>query len=517
MGRSALSDIILSILTGLLLTASFPKANLSFLAWVALVPFFWAINGRSLRSSFWLGFISGLVHYLTLLYWIIGVTYRYGHLPLPIAILALTLLAGYLSLYPAFFAVLSNRSKSRSMTFHFVSPFVWVVLEYIRSFLLSGFPWEHLGYSQFRWLPLIQISDILGVYGVSALIVAINSGLFCTLYIWKAERRISLGLLSVVLIIMGTCLVYGSFRIKLIDAQADMATHRVITVVQGNIDQSKKWLTSFQNQTIDRYRELSLSALPMQPDLIVWPETALPFYFLYNPPLTEKVLRVVRCAATYFIVGSPAFESHKRRICYYNRAYLISPEGKVVDQYDKVHLVPFGEYVPLRDVLFFVGKIVPSMGEFCPGKKGKILTWESHKIGPLICFEIIFPELARSMVKKGANILVTITNDAWFDTSSAPYQHFSMVVFRAVENRVAVVRAANTGISGFVDPAGRILEQTPLFKEAIRTCSLPMMSQETFYTRFGDVFVLICFLITIIFIFTPVFRKTLIQKKIIRL
>jgi apolipoprotein N-acyltransferase len=259
-------------------------------------------------------------------------------------------------------------------------------------------------------------------------------------------------------------------------------------VVQGNIDQSLKWLPSFQHETLRRYGTLSAAALTKKPDLIIWPETALPFYFLHDKDLSNATIELVRDHKRHFVLGSPSFSKIGRETRYYNSAYLVDPSGNVVGKYDKVHLVPYGEYVPLKRYLPFIGKLVQAVGDFHAGRLGQVLSWGETKIGILICFEAIFPELARSMAREGAQLLINITNDAWFGRSSAPHQHLSMVVFRAVENHMAVARAANTGISAFVDPAGRLLDETPLFEEAVRVRELPMMNQKSFYTRHGDVF-----------------------------
>jgi len=233
------------------------------------------------------------------------------------------------------------------------------------------------------------------------------------------------------------------------------------------------------------------------PDLIVWPETALPFYFLHDDALTEQMVELVRGCKAHFLVGSPSFQTGGRGTRYYNSSYLIDPSGNVLGKYDKVHLVPYGEYVPLKRFLPFLGKLVEAVGDFEPGKQGQVLSLNGKKIGVLICFEVIFPELARAMCRNGAQLLVTITNDAWFGTSSAPYQHLSMVVFRAVETHLAVARAANTGISAYIDPVGRVLDATPLFEEAVRVRHLHIMDQETFYARYGDLFAIACILICV--------------------
>ena len=496
--RRTLFDVILASTTGVLLTASFPRIGWEFLAWVAFVPLFSAIKDAQPAASFRIGFLAGLVHHTTLLYWVAGVIYHYGQLPSALCAVILMLLVFYLSLYPGFFAMVISKLRARSIPYYLTAPFFWAALEYVKSFFLSGFPWENLGHSQYNRLHLIQVSDIFGVYGLSAVIMAVNAVLFETwdsiarnrAFAWKPA-------LSVALVVAGF-LTYGTWRIGEIDGAVEAAPKRAIALVQGNIDQFKKWLSSFQHETVQRYGSLSAAALKTGPDLMIWPETALPFYFLYDPNLTKETLEIVRACRVYFVLGSPSFRKTGQEIRYYNSAYLVDPCGKVVGKYDKVHLVPYGEYVPLKRYFPFLGKMVEAVGDFDSGRKGQVLLWGSEKIGVLICFEAIFPELARSMVQNGAQLLINITNDAWFGRSSAPYQHLSMVVFRAVENHLAVARAANTGISAFVDPVGRLLDETPLFEEAIRTRLLPMMNYKSFYTRYGDVFAIGCVLVSLV-------------------
>ena len=496
--RTGLFHTALAATTGLLLTASFPRMGWGFLAWVAFVPLLHSIKDLSPRATFKLGFLAGLVHYATLFYWIGGVIHRYGQLPGILCAAILMLLVLYLSLYPGLFVMVISQLRARSLPYYLTAPFFWTVLEYVRSFLLSGFPWENLGHSQYNWLHLIQISDILGVYGVSALIMAVNAALFeASVTISKNRAFAWKPVLSVVLVMAGF-LTYGTYRLRKIDRAAEAAPKRAIALVQGNIDQSKKWLPSFQHETLQRYGALSIAALKAGPDLIIWPETALPFYFLHDQNLTRETLEIVDACKVYFLLGSPSFCKTGQRVRYYNSAYLVDPCGKVVGKYDKIHLVPYGEYVPLKRYFPFLGKMVKAVGDFEAGKKGQVLSWGSEKIGVLICFEAIFPELARSMVQNGAQLLINITNDAWFGKSSAPYQHLSMVVFRAVENHVAVARAANTGISAFVDPVGRLLDETPLFEEATRTRSIPMMNHRSFYCRHGDIFAAGCAIISLV-------------------
>ena len=486
---------ILAILSGLLLSAAFPKPGLSLLAWVALVPLLVSLRGLDAARAFRVGMIAGLTHYLTLLYWVVLTMRTYGYLPWWQCIALLVLLAAYLSVYTGLFAVSVVRLCPKPVQLVFLAPVFWVALEYLRSILLTGFPWGLVGYSQFNRLHIIQISDMFGVYGVSFLVVLGNAGLYLLL-LFLARKEwgghpvgkglvLKTGVFTIAMV--GLTIVYGSQRIQSTDAaQADAATSHV-AVVQGNIDQARKWDPAFQIGTTKKYVALTQEAATRQPDLVVWPETATPFYFSASPKLTRLVTDTVRQAGVHLLVGSPSVQRSGDRNQYFNSAYLVTPQGLAGERYDKVHLVPFGEYVPLKRILSFVGKMVAQVGDFSPGQKGRTLAWEARPpLGVQICFEIIFPGLSRSLVKNGAGMLVNLTNDAWFGRSSAAYQHFSMAVFRAVENRRSLVRCANTGISGFIDPVGRVLDRTALFEDAVVDRKIVAMTGTSVYTRLGD-------------------------------
>jgi apolipoprotein N-acyltransferase len=385
-------------------------------------------------------------------------------------------------------------------------PISWVSLEYIRSFIFTGFPWELVGYSQYTTLHIIQISDIFGVYGISFLILMTNATIYSAIvYVTgggkqgtKISKGLAIGSTLSTAIILGLVWFYGAWRIKTIDELSMTSLTTRIAIVQGNIEQTLKWDPRFQIETIRKYIKLSHLINAQKPNLIVWPETAAPFYFLHNGRLTDMVLKGIKGRGADFLIGSPSFAQKNKTIEYYNSAYLVSPEGSAYEKYNKAHLVPYGEYIPLRKWLPFLGKMVPQVGDFTAGDKGDTMAWGNHKLGVQICYEIIFPELSRAMAKNGAELLVNITNDAWYGRTSAPFQHFSMVVLRAVENRRALIRSANTGISGFIDPVGRIMAKTQLFQDAALTHEVPILNMTAFYTRHGDLFAMACLAATLL-------------------
>ncbi len=488
------------MVSGLLLTGSFPHWGLSYLAWIALVPLLICLRDLSPGNGFKAGFLTGMVHYLTLMYWLAYTMSTYGNLPWYLCGLVLFLFSSYLACYFAFFSMLLIQVGRGNPMGLLTAPILWVALEYLRTFLFSGFPWELLGYTQFDLLPLIQISDITGIYGVSCLLVLANV-VICRAVLCRSDKTwqgATVGKYTAAVQLITVCLIagalweYGILRMHAVDRSMARAPSARIAVVQGNIDQALKWDRAFQMETTRKYVRLSLEARKQSPDLVVWPETATPFYFLYHSSLTKMVKAGVRMTGCDFLIGSPSYSRRKDRTEYYNSAYLIHPNGKPVSRYDKVHLVPFGEYVPFKKWLPFAGKIVDHVGDFKPGPSGITLNWRDYRLGVLICYEMIFPNLSRATVANGANLLFNLTNDAWYGRTGAPYQHFSMAVLRAVENRRWVVRAANTGISGFVDPVGRVTTSTSLFEDTVVTQKVFLGQDISFYTSRGDLFAQIC-------------------------
>ena len=488
------SRIVLAAVGAVLLTLAFPKIGLGWLAWLALMPLMLSIRQVRPKEGFCLGFGFGMVHNLGLVYWVVFTMHQYGNIPVPQAVGLLILLAGYLSLYPAVFSSALAWLRPGPGRLIFLAPVLWVGLELIRNRLLTGFPWELLGYSQYEHLRMIQIADIFGVYGLSGLIVFCNCVLAVGILSWlevpwqdriPGRKTFVRAAVALVIVVVGT-VTYGQRRMQAIDRAAASAEHIRVAVIQGNIDQAQKWDPRFQVLTTVKYRRLSLEPAAKDADLIIWPETATPFYFMDNPVLTDMVLEGVKSTGAHFIIGSPSYADDKKQLIYHNSAYLVSPRGELQGKYDKVHLVPFGEYVPLKPFLPFIDKLVAQVGDFKPGRKGHTLAWADRRVGLLICYESIFPELARATVRNGANLLINITNDAWFGRTSAAFQNFSMAVFRAVENRRYLARAANTGISGFIDANGRILHATGLFEEAVAARPVALLKNRSFYTRWGD-------------------------------
>ncbi|MGE5174437.1 MAG: apolipoprotein N-acyltransferase [Betaproteobacteria bacterium] len=504
----------LAAASGLLLAAAFPAVNLHFLAWFALVPLFLAMKGQKVKTGFWLGGITGIVYFAGTVYWVSNSIHFYGGISLFPAALITLLLCAYLALYPALFGAAAVHIRTHSPAlFFFAMPMLWTALELARTYVFSGFPWALLGYSQYSVLPVIQVADIAGVYGVSFLIVLVNASAAEFIMNRKNYPAVITAVLVVALV-----LVYGFTKLH----SPERADEITISVVQGNIEQDKKWDPAYQAETIAVYKRLTLDALRQHPDLVIWPETATPFYFTgasgNDQILTAGLIQFVKQNKVPLLFGSPTYEiKPNRQIVGRNSAFLLSGEGRVEAEYHKIHLVPFGEYVPLKKVLFFVEKMVQAIGDFQAGDQYTVMTVpyggpgqkKETTLCTVICYEIIFPDLVRRFVDRGAAVVTTITNDAWFGRTAAPYQHFSMAVFRAVENRVPVARAANTGISGFIDSRGRILETSGIFTEAYLTRNLAPGTGKTFYTRYGDLFSYACVLASLIMLARPSKKKIL--------
>jgi apolipoprotein N-acyltransferase len=500
--------ILLSGAAGLLLTLSFPIYSLGPAAWGALVPIFVVVQSSQPTTCFKLGWFTGLVHGSTLLYWIVFVVNHYGNLPFVASIAVCFLLVAYLALYPGLFCAGLSWLRTRGLPWLLVAPFLWVALELGRGWLFGGFPWENLGYSQYRFLFLIQIADLTGVAGISFLLVVVNALVFQGFVNLTQRGKIPSAILPVTLaaaILLGQ---YGYGRWRLSTLETSSPPSITVSLIQGNIPQEMKWEPAFQQATLERYLQLTRRAVERDhPQLVIWPETATPFYFLGEGELSRVLILEVRSLQTPLLFGSPAVRRQGDRLRFYNRAYLLDERGRVGGYYDKRHLVPFGEYVPLQGVLFFVHRLVEATGDFAAGDRPVVINLAAARSGILICYEAIFPELSRDLVRHGANLLVNITNDAWFGRTSAPYQHLSMAVLRTVELRVPMARAANTGVSALIDPSGRILQETGLFEEASLTGSLTLGSGRTFYCRHGEWLALGCLLVSGIAFVIPLTRR----------
>lgn len=492
-------------LSGLLLILSFPTFDLYPLAWIAFVPFLLSLWDKKPADAFVTGMVMGVFYFAGTLYWISHSINHYGGLPLSLSLLVVLILCLYLSLYPGLFAVFfSTKIKSTRLPAMLLAPVFWVTFEFIRSYALTGFPWSSIGYSQYRFLYGIQFADITGIYGVSFLVLAVN-GAIADIFIAR-KRREDMPLFSnspmivgyfVLALLLISIFAYGYWRLQ---EKRPGQTVRV-SVAQGNVEQDRKWEPSYQDEVLTTYKELSMKAAASSPSLVVWPETALPFYFGYNQDRTADLVSFERQLNTYLLFGTvmvkrPPGQGETALLS--NSAVLLTDTGNISYVYDKIHLVPFGEYVPLRRVFFFVDKLVAGIGDYEPGDKLIKANTPFGSFATFVCYEIIFPGLVRKFYSHDGDFIVNITNDAWFGRTAGPYQHFSMAVFRAIENRKPVIRAANTGVSGYIDSNGRIQASTPLFERLVKTFDVVTDKSRSFYSRYGDIFSYICIIVSIL-------------------
>jgi apolipoprotein N-acyltransferase len=442
------------------------------------------------RRAFALGLTSGAVYFAGTLYWLVGTLTTFGGLPTALSVVAAMLLVAYLSLFPAAFALILARFARTSIPLALVMAVpAWVTTELGRQYVWDGFPWALLGYSQVTWLPIAQLASITGVYGVSGLL-ALTAAAAAWVVVEPGSRRWT-GAVATVALVAG-CALWGQARMARSALTSAGAPVRV-AVLQGNIAQDDKWDPALADVITDRYLSMTRRALAEGATFIMWPESATPFFFERDVLRGNAIRRLAREGGATLLIGSdqveplraePGRTAAAERT--YNAAFLVQPDGQVGAVYRKMQLVPFGEYVPAKRLLFFVGTIVEAASDFAAGEEPVLLPIGAHRASTAICYEVIFASLMRRFVADGSELLTTITNDAWYGSSSAPYQHWEQASMLAIEGGRYLARAANTGISGFVDPYGRVLQRSSLFEQALLVADLRFLRERTIYSRTGD-------------------------------
>lgn len=475
----------------MLLALSFPKYGHPAVAFVALVPLLIAISGWdprapvlrgvSTRRGFTLGLIAGFVHFAGTVYWTGATVSTFGGLPVFVAVIVAGLLALYMALYVAI-ACAAGAALIRQYAWRglLLFPAAWVSTEYLRGIVLGGFPWIPLGNTMVTLLPIAQLASVLGVFGLSLFVASLNVG-FALAAMRDGRWRLiaagaTLGSIALVSIWGGT---------RLAANELNSGTPITIGLIQGNIAQSDKWNPARAGMILDRYLQLTKQASDNGARFIMWPESSTPFYFEDDPSGTV-IRQLVRTLGKPLLLGSDEFEdSDPPR--HYNSAFMLDTHGATAAVYRKIHLVPFGEYVPFQRLLFFVGPLVEAVSAFSRGTRVTMLPVEGHMVSTAICYEVTYPALAREAVLQGSEMLTTVTNDAWYGESSAAFQHFEMAAMRAIEQGRYLARAANTGISGIIDPYGRILVRTNLFETVAVVGEARFVQARTVYSRIGDV------------------------------
>lgn len=483
-------------------------------ALIGYVPFFLALRTQNLKTTFLLSLLTMTAQFSVVLFWIYIAVHVYGHVaPLPAATITLMLPMILALMGSVFFTVARFLSMHYRRSFLYFAPVALCAAEYFRNYhLFGGFPWGNVGYSLGRIPEFLQLASLAGVYGMVFFVGGINA-LLAQAFLLRGALRRQLFLASFILVT--AAFIFGLVRLN--GAEHEYAPSIRVAMVQGNIPQQiKSSARLYAEDIIAIYEGLNERAVAQEAQLIVWPESVYP-----QAVYQKNVQLTIKASSVASVIGATTYTINDDGQYYQNSALIFDHKNKLVDRYDKSHLVPFGEYVPwpLNSI---VDKIVPGMGAFRPGTNFKpvdlhLSTGKSVAIGTTVCYEGIFPEISRAYAKNGAQLLVNLTNDAWYGTSSAPYQHLLMYQVRSAESGRPYVRATNSGISAWVDAYGRLHDQLPLFVRDILVADVPLVNKSTLYLIVGDSVPIICLLVLMIaFITALIPLKEMVQQRRIK-
>lgn len=487
MNRKHLPDYLLVVLSAILLSLAYPTTDYGFLAWFAVSGLIWVLQKPQRKHPFVLAYLAGIIFFAGTFYWFKHVTY-----------VGATLIVFYLSVYFGIFGWAVGYFKDRPALFKvFVLPCVWVVLEFIRGHLFTGFDWGSLGHSQYKNLPLIQIADITGVYGVSWIVMMVNvliSEYFSSKDNKNILKRSLIASFFTTMLLLLCVYGYGALQLK----NNRYAQEKIrVALIQPNIPQEVKWSADAWPLIMNKLTRLTREAAVAQPDVILWPETSFPGFMGEDDELFGELQTFVREINIPLLFGAILSEDEK----YYNAVFLLKGDGTINGIYRKIHLVPFGEFIPLRKIFPFLEGFIP-IDDFFRGREYTVFNLSAEKrsqFSAVVCFEDTVARLVRRFIPQGSGWLVNITNDAWFMDTKAPFLHWQSALFRAVENRKSLVRSANTGVSGFIDPWGRasnlVRDQRgkASYVEGVSVENVFINYEQTFYTKFGDIFTFFCF------------------------
>ncbi|MBN2288184.1 MAG: apolipoprotein N-acyltransferase [Candidatus Glassbacteria bacterium] len=466
------------LLSGILLVLAFPPFRLFIPSFLALVPLLYFLDREesSLRAAAG-SLFCGLVFWGALLYWITLFT-RAGFLVLILV----------MSLNQVFFALLVRRFKTRfGVPVALSAPFVWTAIDYLHAHGDLAFTWGQLAYSLTHYPLWLQAASVSGPYGIILWLVSVNSLAYVLLRRLVLRSRLAYPSVALAVLLAGP-LLWGAFRYRLDRRPEEKASEIRVSYIQPSIPQPEKWLPGMRDSTFKLLGSLSLSESARRPELVVWPEAAAPSYLRTDRYHQAMVGEVARSLGAFLLTGAPDYSYLPGGGSYdsYNSAFLFNAEGKIIESYNKIQMVPVSERMPWEDVFPRLREIDVGGSHFTPGDRHVVFTAGKERFGVLICFESTFPELSRRLVLDGARFLLNITNDAWFERTGAVYQHSSFLVLRAIENRREVVRSANTGISAYYDRLGRRRHASMLDQVAAATDTVKTGSRLTFYTRHGD-------------------------------
>ena len=508
----------LACVSGVLQVLIFPRPALYILSWVALAPLIYAIlrcreqdatlvlddGGQFLGPAtawqgFWLGYVSGVIWYLGSNYWIFYVMHVYGNIGVATSVMLQLMYALYLALYHGLFgllvALIASRRNGFSLRALVFTPFVWVAVELARTYL-TGFPWDLLGTTQIDNIPLSRVATVTGVYGISFEIVLVNTAVAAAFLVPRERRRFLLtASLAAAIVLQAGRLVHPS----------SLPVDKGATMVQANVPilDPSEWTLDHLTQTLDSLSALSVRpehTKPGTPGLILWPESPAPF-FATDLHVRSALANVARGTDSYIIAGTLGIEhagDPSRQPDIYNSASVIAPTGAWTARYDKIHLVPFGEFVPFERLFSFASGLTQQVGTFARGQSRMPLQLGDTRVGTFICYEAIFPDEIRQFARNGAEVFVNVSNDSWYGEGGAPWQHLNQARMRAVENDRWLLRDTNTGSTAVIDPYGRVVAQAPRNQRTQLQAAYSLVETTTFYTRHGDWFPLLCAIITLL-------------------
>ncbi len=490
-------DVYLTLLSALLFSLAYPPLPLGFVAYFSLVFLIIALENKSPGSSFKIGYLFGLVSNSLLLFWV-------GWATIGGTAAAILLLCLYTAILCWFYGLLQRRWKDGAVFFF---PFLWVAMEYVRSLTEVSFPWLNLSYTQTYYLKLIQYASLWGNYAVSFWILWLNLMLY--LLVRRKKRWKVIALLFAIWMILPY--IYGT----VVMSERVKGEEIKIALLQGNIEPEIKWDDRYLDYNMQTYLNMSRKAAEEDMDLIIWPETAAPCYLAAESLYLSRVQATCDQLNVPLLVGTNDYQvTPQGKLRYYNSAFLFTPGGGYPQVYNKIHLVPFSEKLPYDQILGISDRIQLGQSDFSNGEDWTIFEIPKGRFATLICFESVYPGLVREFVGREAEFLVNITNDGWFGKTHGPFQHAQIAVFRAIENRIAIARCANTGVSMFVDPYGRVKQATGIYVRKTVIGKIPLKQKEsvfsdnrTFYAKHGDWFAILCCLISFAAIAAAILRK----------
>jgi apolipoprotein N-acyltransferase len=511
---------ILAVVSAGLQILVFPRPNFFFLAWIAFVPLLYALlrgrggegelldsEGRSLRpftlaQGFVVAWVTGVLWYIGTCYWIYPVMHGYGNLGV---VAAAFITMGYcliMGMHHGVFGMLvvlmTRRSTLGNRRPLLMAPVFWVALEFFRDRII-GVPWEPLGNSQVDNIPFARIAQFTGVYGLSLAIMLVNCA-FTAGFLLFGRRRKNL--------LLSATAAAVALQVGIFLNPGALPAARQAVLVQANapiLDQA--WTEELYEQTMSELGHLSTHAGPPnppgEPGLIVFPESPAPFW-VTDARFRTWLANIARDTNSYLIVGSLATtetRDEQGNAELLNSALIVDPHGNAMGRYDKIHLVPFGEYVPFKSLLFFANKLTREVGHFARGTERKVFDLNGMKVGVIICYESIFPDEVREFAANGAQVFVNISDDGWYGETSAPFQHLQMARMRAIENQRWILLSTNNGVTASIDPLGRVVTRAERNIRTALVAPFAPQSETTFYSRYGDLFAWICVVISLIVLF----------------